>query len=113
MNDLTSHPDVGGLLNYMGNAYGRQPYDFKRTNGTNNVIYENVQDFYRGMPINLKGDNLPVYVSARDIGNIGAGLAAGFNDMEWEVARAGFDALQSAQQFKLATEMITTQSANF
>lgn len=51
------------------------------------------------MPINLKDDNttLPVYASARDIGNIAAGFIAGVNGLSWGISRMAFDALESFQ----------------
>ncbi len=87
------------LTKYIANAKGGEPYDFKRTNGSNKVIYKDSKDFYRGLPINLKGDNtnLPVYASARDIGNIAAGFIAGVNGLSWGVSRMAFDALESFQ----------------
>jgi hypothetical protein len=95
---------------YMVNATGGQQYDFKSTNGTKEKIYTNAEDFYRGMPIG-KEDNLPVWVSARDIGNIAAGYVAGINGLSWAEARLGFDVLESWQKSALATEGTCTQYA--
>ncbi|MBR2260180.1 MAG: RHS repeat-associated core domain-containing protein [Paludibacteraceae bacterium] len=115
MNRLASYPDAAGCMNYMGHAYGGQEFDFKRTNGTDKVVYDNPTDFYRGMPINLRGDNpsLPVYASARDIGNMGAGMAAGFINISWKAARKGFNTLQSIQEHKLAAEKLSTQCGQY
>jgi len=83
---------------YGYNATGGQQYDFKRTNGTKENIYTDVKDFFRGMPILGKENGLPIFASARDIGNIGAGLVIGRNGSSWGFARAGFDALESYQK---------------
>ncbi|MCQ2211680.1 MAG: RHS repeat-associated core domain-containing protein [Paludibacteraceae bacterium] len=98
LNDVIQNKNMT-LADYISNAKGYEPYDFKRTNGTKNVIYTKSQDYYRGMPVNLKGDDksLPVYASARDIGNIGAGIIAGSRGISWTVSRIAFDALESHQ----------------
>lgn len=63
------------------------------------------QYVYRGMLLDGK------IASARDIGNYAAGYVAGDNGLSWETARLGFDGLESYQQGRLATEGMTTQSA--
>lgn len=52
------------------------------------------------MPLALQGDDptLPVYGSARDVGNIAAGLVAGRFGLCWGSARYGFDWLETGQQ---------------
>ena len=96
----------------MLNGYGGKKYDFKRSNGTDKVVYEpgvNYINIFRGMPI-LDGKNgKPIYASARDIGNIGAGLVAGKAGMGWSTARLGFNTLESWQNNHLTTEDIGTQ----
>jgi hypothetical protein len=97
------------ILSYMVNATGGEKYDFKRTNGSDKVLYENTEDFYRGMPILSEHNGKPVFGSARDVGNIAAGLVAGRDGMGWSTARLGFDALQSWQQKSFTTETSGTQ----
>lgn len=92
--------DDPNIIYYMANAKGGELYDFKRTNGTENVIYNNDEDgteYYRGMPIDLYGKNssLPVFASARDFGNMAAGIVAGRGGLSWETARSGFDFLET------------------
>ena len=114
------------IVLYMNRARGRKLLDFKRTNGTPNVLFEeDVKDqalseemrlkHYRGMPINLEGPNkdLPVYASARDIGNIGAGFIAGSNKTSWVAARTVMDAYQSYTSSKLVRETAGTQYAEY
>ena len=100
-----------GVVNYARRATRGKPLDFKRTNGTNEVQFNTPEEFYRGMPLSLQGDDssLPVYGSARDVGNIAAGLVAGRNGMEWSTARLGYDGLQSYQQGSLSRESSSTQ----
>lgn len=47
-----------------------------------------------GNPLDL------IFASARDIGNVGAGMEAGRHGMKWRDARLGFDGLQSFQDTK-------------
>jgi len=86
---------------YAWNATGGEKYDFKRTNGTSNVLFTEPVDFYRGMPISLQGEDasMPVFASARDVGNIGAGLVSGRAGLSWSAARFGFDFLETKQKF--------------
>lgn len=114
-NDRSGEDFFGGIVgntpsldDYMKNATGGMPYDFKSTNGTNGPI--DGIDFYRGMPIGSKGGKR-VYTSARDIGNMTAGYVAGANGMPWGASRAAFDALQSYQDGKPSTEGISTRNA--
>src|SRR5690554_4953093 len=92
------------LLNYVNNAKKAEYYDFKATNATTQQIYCNSLDYYRGMQIATYND-LPVFGSARDVGNIAAGYIAASNNIPWGYARYyGFDALQTSQRYgKLAT----------
>ena len=105
------------ITEYMQNATGGQNYDFK-TRGIENkpVDMTEEQYKYRGMPIDgvsglSNGNGLPTIASAKDIGNVGAGYEAGYNGIAWGLARFAFDALQSYQEGKLATEEQTTQLA--
>jgi hypothetical protein len=106
-NDNSGRKFLNHLLNtnpneasYGINETGSEKYDFKRTNGTDKVLYSdaNVSDYFRGMPIREKVDGLPVYASARDIGNIGAGLVSGRNGNSWSASRLAFNALESKQK---------------
>ena len=87
-----------GLLSYMIKARPEGPYDFKRTDGTNSVKYTTVDEFYRGMPIG-EINGLPIWASARDIGNIAAGLVAGINGFSWDASRLAFDCLESIKDY--------------
>lgn len=103
---LKENPNI---ISYMWNATGGEKYDFKRTNGTDNVVFDTPEDFYRGMPILKPINGKQIYGSARDVGNIGAGLIAGINGLSWGTARNGFDALESYQKGKITTESSSTQ----
>jgi RHS repeat-associated protein len=98
------------LDDYMKNATGGKPYDFKTTNGTNQKLYNTEVEMYRGMPIgSFKGQ--AVYTSARDIGNMAAGYVAGANGMPWGASRAAFDVLQSYQDGRPSIEGSSTRNA--
>lgn len=56
----------------MLGARTNKRYDFKVTNGTNTKVAD--IDIYRGMPIFKDINGIVIYSSARDIGNIMAGL---------------------------------------
>ena len=86
------------LLSYMKNGTRGGKYDFKVTNGTDKVVYSDVTDYYRGMTLSAYSDGLPIFASARDIGNIGAGYIAAHNNIHWGYARLAFDALETAQK---------------
>jgi RHS repeat-associated protein len=96
---------------YMYNATGGMPYDFKRTNGTENSIFTTRAQHYRGMPIGTEWNGKQIYASARDVGNIAAGIVAGRSGMDWRIARLGFDGLESYQKRGLAAESSSTQYA--
>ncbi|MEL7122967.1 MAG: RHS repeat-associated core domain-containing protein [Bacteroidota bacterium] len=99
-------PDIG-LIKYMLKATGGKPLDFKvrgiedKEEGVSRAQY-----VYRGS-VTSSGK----FGSARDFGNIAAGIVAGRNGLGWEEARLGFDGLQSYQEGKIATEGQTTQRA--
>ena len=99
-----------GLYDYMWNATGGKPYDFKKTNGTEKVIGESTEYVYRGMKINTRGKG-EVYASARDVGNYAAGMVAGKEQISYQAARLAFDTLESAQKRELTTEGANTQEA--
>ncbi len=99
------------IESYMKNGIGGQPLDFKRTNGTNNVVFNTPVAFYRGMPILGSKSGKPIFASARDIGNIAAGLVAGRAGLGWANARLGYDALESWQQGAFTQESTSTRYA--
>ena len=97
-----------GLFEYMSNAKGGEPLDFKvrgindRTAGTSRQ-----QHVYRGSVTSTGKIG-----SARDFGNVGAGIVAGRTGYNWGESRMGFDALQSFQEGRWgATEGVPTQKA--
>ena len=93
---------------YIKNAGNGGSYDFKETNGIKGA---KGYDHYRGMQIGETGDGLPIYASARDIGNIGAGYIAAVNGLSWKQARKGFDVYQSHKSNRVVKEGISTQKA--
>ena len=105
---LAENPD---LVTYCSNATGGKKYDFKRTNGTTTTYYNTDETYYRGMPILGTVNGKQIYASARDVGNIGAGIVAGRNGLGWENGRIGFDALESYQQKVFTSESKSTQYA--
>ena len=85
--------------------------DFKKTNGTDRVIFTKVKDFYRGMQISKMSDGTRIFASARDVGNIAAGFVAAINGVSWPFARLCFDGLESIQKDRMASEGLSTQFA--
>jgi RHS repeat-associated protein len=99
-------------VTYGSKAHGGQEYDFKRTNGTKEDLYPTIdKGHFRGMPIMDKVNGLPIYASARDIGNIGAGLILGRSGTSWDAGRLALDALESIQKGGFATETDGTKYA--
>ena len=95
------------LDNYMDKARTDHPYDFKVTNGSSNVVSKSPQYVYRGMSIGKTMSGQAIYTSARDIGNIAAGVVAAKNGIPWNVARMAFDIYQGGR------EGISTQRAEY
>ncbi len=95
------------LIGYMANATGGGKYDFK-TRGISSLPkgVDVTAYMYRGS-VTASG----LIGSARDFGNIGAGIVAGRAGLNWGLARLGFDALESYQKGHLATEGTPTQKA--
>jgi hypothetical protein len=82
------------LDEYMANASLGEKYDFKSIGVSGNMTeYEKIQHYYRGTNIGTK-DGVPVYTSARDVGNIAAGYVAGSNGVSWKESRVAFDLKQ-------------------
>ena len=104
------------LPDYVDKARNEHTYDFKVTNGEGEN-YKGI-DTYRGMQI--KGhDGNNVYASARDVGNIAAGMIAAKNGLSWAEARLAFDGYQSLHDYsnsksgKFKFEGISTQNAEW
>lgn len=90
--------------NYMINARENGTYDFKNHNNKNP---------YRGMPFGTTKDGIPIYTSARDIGNISAGYIAAVNGIPWNVCRIGFDGYQSIQKGHNTMEGESSMNAQY
>ncbi|MGB8190271.1 MAG: RHS repeat-associated core domain-containing protein, partial [Chitinophagaceae bacterium] len=93
-----STPD---LVGYMMNASDGKKYDLKRLDPSGVPLTKTDARFndrnyhHRGMYWNKEADGTPIYGSARDFGNTGAGFVAGWHSLGWETARVGFQALES------------------
>lgn len=95
------------LNEYMLNAQNGGKYDFKSTSSETNENKRN----YRGMSFGTTDNGTPVYASARDIGNIGAGYMAGVNGIPWKIARKSFDMYQTIVSGQDVKESISSQNA--
>nr|WP_298789352.1 DUF6443 domain-containing protein [uncultured Allomuricauda sp.] len=87
--------DNPNMFHYMANATGGQDYDFKER-GMKEAIAEGkqaIQHRYRGS----KASNGKIG-SARDFGNGAAGIVAGRAGLGWDMARLGFDTLETVQK---------------
>ena len=81
------------LPKYIYYARNFKKYDFKSTNGTDEVQF-GPEKYYRGMPIKTPNGHT-LYTSARDIGNMMAGYKAGASGLKWAHVEWAFDAYQS------------------
>ena len=99
------------LDDYIDKARNDHPYDFKVTNGTNGVVSRDIKYQYRGMSIGKNETDQNIYTSARDVGNIAAGIVAAKNGISWLDARLAFDVYQSYSSRNLEMEGLSTQSA--
>ncbi|MBO5603155.1 MAG: RHS repeat-associated core domain-containing protein [Prevotella sp.] len=95
------------LIDYMYNARNNHPYDFKVTNGQDNLVSMDSKYIYRGMIIGKTVSGQFIYSSARDIGNIAAGIVAAKNGIPWAAARIAFDLYQGG------IESLSTRNAEF
>ena len=95
------------LDDYIDKARNNRPYDFKVTNGSKSVVLTDLKYVYRGMSIGKTAFGQEIYTSARDIGNIAAGIVAAKNGIPWEDARIAFDLYQGGR------EGISTQNAEY
>ena len=86
--------DDPSVLKYISNAKGGQDYDFKSKDMPKGLSEEDKQKYrYRGSK--LEDGTI---VSARDVGNLGAGWVAGKEGMNWTTFRLGADALETKQK---------------
>jgi RHS repeat-associated protein len=82
-----------GLFEYMNNAKGGEPLDFKTRDMPKGLTNEAKDQYvYRGMSFEGK------VASARDIGNYSAGYVSGVHGFGWGSSRFAFDALQTKQE---------------
>ena len=95
------------LDDYIDKARNNRPYDFKVTNGSGSVVSTDLKYVYRGMSIGKTAFGQEIYTSARDIGNIAAGIVAAKNGIPWSDARIAFDVYQGGR------EGISTQNAEY
>jgi len=96
-----------GLIEYMTNAGNNGIYDFKAQGSDDRGNLTRDQHHYRG---SVAADGS--VGSARDFGNIGAGIVAGRQGLSWGVSRIGFDGYQMATNLRSpSVEGPTTQKA--
>ena len=95
------------LDDYIDKARNNRPYDFKVTNGSESVVSTDLKYVYRGMSIGKTAFGQEIYTSARDIGNIAAGIVAAKNGISWGDAIIAFDVYQGGR------EGISTQNAEY
>lgn len=96
-----------GLIEYMMNAGNNGIYDFKAQGSDDRGNLTRDQHHYRG---SVAADGS--VGSARDFGNIGAGIVAGRQGLSWGVSRIGFDGYQMATNLRSpSVEGPTTQKA--
>ena len=90
--DLEIILDNPSLRQYMPNATGGRPLDFKNLgrDQRGNLSIEQ----YRYRASLLRNGSI---ASARDVGNVAAGLVARRAGLSWRAARMGFDGLQTWQ----------------
>ena len=105
------------LFSYMPEGLNGGKYDFKDRGigeGDNKQIYR-----HRGMPLGVDENGNNIFGTARDVGNYAAGYIAGKNALSWEVARFGFDTLQSVmdsirnRSITISTEGPESQAAQY
>jgi hypothetical protein len=97
---IEDDPNAFSYSIYPGTGKNFQHYDFKHRGNNGRKGKEKLRYYYRGS-VNSDGE----IGSARDFGNIGAGIVAGRTGMAWRIARLGFDGYQGE------TEPTTTQKA--
>ena len=87
------------IISYMLNAQGGEIYDFKEIGNIETTDEEITIYHNRGMSVNINGKKY--LASARDVGNFVAGYMAGKSGLSWDIARLGFDALETKQNLSL------------
>ena len=96
-----------GLGKYIPNARNDRSLDFKtRGESKRGAGVTRDQHRYRGSR-SIDGK----IGSARDFGNMAAGIVAGRSGISWMVARLGFDAYQSYKSRRFESEGVATQKA--
>lgn len=104
-NEIVAPNPLMGI--YMLNGFGGEKYDFKSRGIDGRPLGVSREQFqYRGS-ITRSGK----FGSARDFGNIAAGIIAGRRGLTWSESRLGFDGLQSLQEGRRTSEGIPTQKA--
>ena len=96
-----------GRGNYPDNTGEVHPWDFKTTDGGPEYLYKTTTEHYRGMPFGMTNYETPLYVSARDVGNMGAGIVAAKNGIPYWAARIAFDWYQGG------IEGLSSQNAEY
>lgn len=95
------------LIKYIFNARNNGDYDFKAIGEGDRRGLQTVEQYhYRG---SVASDGS--IGSARDFGNMGAGIVAGRKGLTWRQARAGFDAYDSYKRGSIGVEGAPTQAA--
>ncbi len=103
LDDLVQeNPDV---VYYAKNGKGGEKYDYK-TNGLNQEAKELEKSTYKYRGSVLGNGKV---ASARDIGNIGAGIVAGRAGLTWDQFRTAADALETKQKGFLTREKVNSQ----
>jgi len=95
------------LLGYMANARNNEDYDFKTQGISENRGDLSVSQYHYRGSVDSKGR----VGSARDFGNMGAGLIAARRGLPWPIATGGFDIYQSASNLRLEREGSPTRLA--
>ena len=95
-----------GLVEYVLNARNDRDLDFKQRNVNDRGSLTVEQYHYRG---SVASDG--AFGSARDFGNMAAGIVAGRRGLTWGQARAGFDAYDSYKRGSLGVEGAPSQAA--
>lgn len=95
------------LSNYIGNAGNNKDYDFKAKGIKDNRGDLSVSQYHYRGSVDSKGR----IGSARDYGNIGAGLVSARKGLLWPVATMGFDLYHSISNRRIEQEGLPTRLA--
>lgn len=98
----------------MDKARSGHQWDVKVSNNIEqyDTRVKEMEDIYRGVRIS-KQEDVPIYASARDVGNIAAGIVAGSHGIIWPIARLGFDTYQSLCSGYPSIEGLSSQTAQW